>query len=98
MMTVGLSAVVRLVRPGVYAHWCPGCDKAHLWNISSTDHPQGKRWGWDGDLKLPSVEPDLAFDGCNYLLRGGVLYYFQNCKHHLVGQAVPLPVFPERHI
>jgi hypothetical protein len=97
-MTIGLGrdghGVLRLVRPGVYLHWCPGCKTGHTFNISSTDHPEGRRWGFDGDLARPSVEPELSFPGCTYLLRGGLIRYADDCSHALAGKVVPLPDYP----
>jgi Family of unknown function (DUF6527) len=96
-MTVGLGrnggGKLRLVRPGVYLFWCPGCRKGHTFNTSSTDHPQGKRWGFNGSLDKPSVDGLLAFDGCIHELRGGDLHY-GDCTHDLSGQTVPLPEYP----
>lgn len=101
-MTIGLGPFVRILKPGVYLHWCPACDRAHQWNISTTDHPQGLRWGWDGDLKQPSVEPALRHQVgdqvCEYVLRAGILRYSTNSTHDMAGEELPLPVFPERHL
>jgi hypothetical protein len=93
-MTIGLGNYIRIVKPGVYVYWCPGCDKPHQFNISSTDHPAGKRWGWNGNLEAPSVDKPLEFDGCSHELRGGILHYTADCAHALAGKQAPLPVFP----
>lgn len=93
-MTTGLGNYVRILKPGVYLTWCPACDKAHQWNISSTDHPDGKRWAWNGNLEKPSIDQPLQFDGCAYELRDGVIHYRADCAHALAGKDVPLPVFP----
>jgi hypothetical protein len=101
-MTVGLGHFIRIQRPGVYLHWCPACGIAHQFNISSTDHPEGKRWGWDGDLRQPTVEPELRHQVgagvCAYVLRAGTLTYLASSTHALAGQAVPLPIFPDVRI
>jgi hypothetical protein len=97
-MTIGLSPRLRLVKPGVYIYWCPGCMAAHQFNISSSDHPSGMRWGFDGDLKNPSVEPELmVLNGatvCRHVLRAGKLHFADDCTHALADQVVELPHFP----
>jgi hypothetical protein len=97
-MTIGLGPKIRMERMGVYLYWCPGCLAAHRFNISAGDHPDGLRWGWDGDGHHPTIEPDMAVDGdgtrCHHYLRGGRLYFFGDCSHALAGRMVALPDFP----
>lgn len=96
-MTIGLSPVLRLIRPGELLHWCPGCGRGHAIDIHAVSR-DGKVVGWDGDIWRPTIgEPVLhEKDGavCEYLLRAGVLLFFQNCTHALKGQQVPLPDYP----
>jgi len=87
------SQRLRLVRPGVFALWCPGCMCAHQLDVHAVN-ADGKVVGWDGDHERPTVEPTLKFPGCEFLLRAGVMYFLSNCTHPLVGQTVPLPHFP----
>ena len=92
-MIAEASHRLRMVRPGILAMWCPGCHCAHQLDVHAVNH-DGKVIGWDGDHERPTVEPTLNFDGCEFLLRAGVLYFLNNCRHALAGQTVPLPDFP----
>lgn len=85
--------LLRAVRPGVYAHWCPGCEQLHEFDVHAINR-DGKAIGWDGDRERPTVEPTLAAPGCEYLLRAGVIYFLNNCRHRLAGATVPMPVIP----
>jgi hypothetical protein len=62
-MTIGLGPKIRMVKLGIYLYWCPGCNAAHQFNIAASDHPQGLRWGWDGDGHHPTIEPDMTVTG-----------------------------------
>lgn len=78
-MTIGLGrdghGVLRLIKPGVYLYFCPRCAVGHTFNISASDHPDGKKWGFDGDTRRPSIDGELVFPGCRHEIRGGVIHY-----------------------
>lgn len=92
-MTANPPHRLRLVKPGLLAMWCPGCMKAHELEVHGLNH-DGKIVGWDGDHERPTIAEAVRFDGCEFVLRAGVLYFLNNCTHALVGQSVPLPHFP----
>lgn len=96
-MTIGLSPVLRMVRPGVYLHWCSGCRTGHTFDIHAVSR-DGKVVGWCGDVHKPSLGEPLrheADDGiCEYLLRGGVQYFTDASTHELRGQVRSLPEYP----
>lgn len=100
-VTIGLgphgTGKLRLVRPGVLLHWCPGCDKGHTIDIHAISR-DGRVVGWDGDFDRPTIAEPLRHehDGsvCEYVLRGGVLYFLQSCTHDLAGQSRHLTEYP----
>jgi hypothetical protein len=85
--------VLCMVRPGVYAHWCPGCQACHTFDVHALNE-DGKVNGWDGDTVRPSLDKPLRHekDGriCEYILRAGVIHYLESCSHALRGQSRPL--------
>ena len=88
--------VIKLVSPGVYEHWCPGCKQPHRFNTSSTDHPDKLRWYFNGNYLRPSFTPAMNIqrpDGsrCRYNLHDGWLYYAVESTHALAGHSTPLP-------
>lgn len=102
MMGVTLShhhgaPLLRLVRPGCYEHFCPGCGCAHRLEIGARG-PDGRKLGFDGDIYTPGFEPEVVvLEGrrvCRYLLRGGRLFFADDCTHALAGKTVDLPDFP----
>lgn len=100
-MTIGLgphgTGKLRLVRPGVLLHFCPGCGEGHTIDIHAISR-DGHANGWDGDISAPTIGEPLRVekDGrvCEYILRAGVLYYMSNCWHPLAGQSRHLIEFP----
>jgi hypothetical protein len=88
------APLLRLLRIGTYEHWCAGCRKPHELEL-------GRRYGDDkldfnGNLSKPSFTPAIVHEGCSYVLRDGVQHFFDNCKHELAGQSVPMPTFPPK--
>ncbi len=88
---------LRTARPGVLSMWCPGCMRAHELDVHALSR-DGRVVGFDGDMERPTIGEPVRFDAdgiaCEFLLRGGRLFFFSNCTHGLVGQEVPLPHFP----
>lgn len=66
-MSITLGPGLRLVRPGVYMHWCPGCCRAHMFNTSSTDHPKGAKWDYNGDFHKPTFSPSMKISWGPYV-------------------------------
>jgi hypothetical protein len=85
--------VLCMVRPGVYSHFCPGCQSSHAFNVHDLSR-DGHVLGFDGDFERPSVGEPLRHekDGriCEYILRAGVIHYLESCSHALRGQSRPL--------
>lgn len=100
-MTIGLGpnggGVLRMVRPGVLLHWCPACKCGHTFDVHAVME-DGKVNGWCGSFAHPSLDKALRHekDGavCEYVLKGGVLYYLQSCTHELAGQSRHLVEYP----
>ena len=100
-VTIGLGrnggGVLRMVRPGVLAMWCPGCMREHQLDVHGLSK-DGRVNGFDGDMDRPSIGEPIRFESdglvCEFLLRAGRLYFFNNCLHGLAGQEVRLPHFP----
>lgn len=100
---ITLSNKLRLVKPGVYAHWCPACDQPHQFNEFADDDPAGRghKMYFNGNWFQPSIGPEMDIeqaDGgrCHYLLTRGVLEFRADSSHALAGQVVPLPDWPVR--
>jgi hypothetical protein len=96
-MTIGLSSVLRLVRPGVILHWCEACNKGHAIDIHSQNE-DGRVLGWDGDYETPTIAETIQQrDGeslCEYALRGGYIVYTARSTHSLAGRVRPLHPYP----
>jgi hypothetical protein len=80
-----------MVRPGVYSHFCPGCQCCHTFNVHDVNQ-DGKVIGYDGDPIRPSLGQPLRHVGadgavCEYILRAGVIHYLESCSHELRGQS-----------
>lgn len=88
---------LRLLKPGVLQMWCPGCMTPHQLDVHALSQ-DGRVLGFDGDMVRPSIGEPVRNekDGvrCEFLLRGGRLFFFSNCTHQLVGMDVALPHFP----
>jgi hypothetical protein len=95
-MTMGLccGGKFRLVRPGVVAHWCPGCGAEHAIDIHAQSR-NGHVTGWDGTFDKPTIGEPVRHETergiCEYLLRGGVLYFLESSTHGLAGESRHLP-------
>jgi hypothetical protein len=100
-MTIGLGprggGVLRLVKPGVYLHFCQGCNAGHTFDVHDVSK-NGHVVGFDGDTRAPSLGEPLRHekDGvvCEYILRGGVMYFTSDCTHALRNQARSLMEYP----
>jgi hypothetical protein len=88
----------RLLRPGVIEHWCPGCGERHAIDIHALSR-DGRVTGWDGDPYTPTIpEPVRRVTPrgvCEYVVRGGVLYFLQTCWHPLAGTSRHLEECPQ---
>lgn len=92
------------------AHWCPGCNKAHMiWTKNVHGRPV---WTWNGDVDRPTTSPSVRCfttydddhkklpDGgqrtlCHYFLKDGRIEFCGDCEHELSGKTVDLPDFPD---
>lgn len=85
--------VLRVVRPGVLAHWCEACRHTHELDVHALNH-NGKVIGWDGDCERPSIgEPVRHLTAayvCEYLIKAGVVYYMSSCTHAMAGKSIHL--------
>jgi hypothetical protein len=98
-MTVSIAlgrfgyGVLRVVQPGVLMHWCDACSRTHQLDVHALNH-NGKVIGWDGDVERPSIGETVrhVVDGqiCEYLLKGGVVYYMSSCSHAMAGKSAHL--------
>lgn len=102
-----VSAKLRSVESG-FAHWCPGCDQAHIIAVSRPNHCNAI-WTFDGNVDAPTFSPSINItwggivdeDGnewprevCHYFIRGGQIEFCGDSTHALAGQTVPLPDLP----
>ena len=104
-MSITLTAKLWLSRPGVYKHWCDGCNEAHLIEVDSpygdiTHNPLRR---FNGSIVRPTFYPSLivtSIDGnnsrriCSYFVTEGCIEYLAETNHHLSGLTVELPDFP----
>jgi hypothetical protein len=82
------------------AFWCPGCDEPHLIPtkgavLSATN----VNWGWNGSLEAPTFTPSIFYTDpgsrCHSLVTDGRIQFLGDSDHHLAGQTVELPDWPE---
>lgn len=93
-----ITSRLRLLRPGVFAHWCPACMCAHVLEINSLQEDD-RRLGFDGDLQEPTFEPYISqvdANGriCKYLIRAGEVTFSADSTHEFAGKTIALPHFP----
>ncbi len=104
-VSITLGPKLRLIKPGVYAHWCPGCKGRHFFNLYADDNPGGAKWDFNGDIYRPSFSPSMHIKItdhdtrqqetlCHYYLREGQLQFLSDSGHELKGQTIDLPDFP----
>lgn len=55
-----LSSKLRSLQGGGIAYWCQGCNQHH--HIQVGQGP-GPRWGWNGDVDLPTFTPSVLVRG-----------------------------------
>lgn len=97
-MTMSLceGGLLRLLRPGVPEHWCPGCQMVHAVDIHALS-TNGRVIGWDGDQRKPTygepIHHDTPNGPCEYVMKAGVMYFLENCWHELRGQSRHLEAF-----
>lgn len=88
---------LRLLRPGVIEHFCAGCCQVHAIDIHAQSR-DGRVTGWDGDTRAPTFGEPIRHNTergiCEYVLRGGVQYFMENCWHPLAGKSRHLEDFP----
>lgn len=97
---ITLSNKLRMVKPGVYAHWCPACNLPHQFNEFAEDDPQaqGRKWFFNGNWFAPTFGPDMDIEGpetrCRYFVTKGALEFHADSTHSLAGQVLPMPDWP----
>ena len=74
-----------------YCFYCPGCKDNHYLN---------KRWKFNGDLDRPTFTPSLLSqynnkEICHSYITDGKIRFLTDCTHHLKGQTVELPEYPD---
>lgn len=48
------------VARGTWGFLCEGCDGYHtIWTVEAENHGQRPRWGFDGNLELPTIIPSV---------------------------------------
>lgn len=83
------------MRPGVYCHYCPGCECTH-WVY--TDN---KMWELTGDVSTPTIRPSLAHNRgerkaqCHYHITDGKLEYFFDTHHKYRSETIEMPDWDE---
>lgn len=102
-MSVTLTSKLRLSRPGVYKHWCEGCEEAHLIEVDSP-HGEVKTLGrFNGSIAKPTFFPSNLVTSivgvndrrvCSYFVTEGYIEYLKETTHHLSGLTVEIPDFP----
>lgn len=102
-----LGKKLRTAEGGHILFWCPGCDRAHMIRVASTDRPGG--WGFNGDHENPTFTPsvlvtyngtDAGIEGappalCHSFVTNGRIQFLSDCSHGLAGHTVDLPDFDE---
>lgn len=84
--------------------FCPGCDRPHTLTVRPTDKTPS--WEFDGNLELPTISPSIhanppgqyhikQFPICHSFVRAGRIEYLSDTTHHLSGQTIDLPEYPE---
>jgi hypothetical protein len=98
-MSTGLGPHLRLLRLGVFVHWCPACKRPHEIHLRASTHLQRQRWDWNDNMARPTFWPDfrveLAAGGvCHYWITDGQITFGGDSAHALAGHVGPLPIYP----
>lgn len=98
-----LSAILRSATGGRVSFWCPGCDEAHMVQVSG----EQPIWSYNGNADAPTFTPSIAVrwtsqrdgvevtDVCHSFVTDGQIQFLGDCTHALKGQTVALPDWPE---
>jgi hypothetical protein len=96
-MSILEGGKLRYLHRGELEHWCDGCQCVHTIDIHAQSG-NGKVIGWDGDSLMPTFGEPIRHETdrgtCEYILRGGVMYFLENCWHPLRGKSRHLEAFP----
>ena len=80
--------------------WCEPCDSHHsVPVVVGPNPPEKKVWGFNGDLKKPTLTPSVHYLGwkdqngnikgkCHLFLRNGMVQYLSDCSHDMAGKTV----------
>ncbi len=72
-----LSPILRSLKGGLVAFWCPGCDEAHAVRIAG-----GAPWGYNGNPERPTFSPSI-------LVQGVVRLTDDEVRRVMAGEKVP---------
>jgi hypothetical protein len=87
---------------------CPACGGNHMISIGPKSY-WNIRWQFNGDYNKPTINPSVLVTHeipadvkiepdirrCHSFIRDGKIEFLSDCTHHLAGQTVELPDFPE---
>lgn len=87
---------------------CPACGETHVVSVGPKSY-WNIRWQFNGDYNKPTINPsvlvtvDIPADvkiepnirRCHSFIRDGKIQFLSDCTHHLAGQTVELPDFPD---
>lgn len=100
-MSTMLSNKLCEMRPGMLAHWCPGCEERHIVYVENPQLKHKTTWNWNGSVDRPTLSPSVKHHGwkkgkeiCHYFLRDGRLQFCSDSSHTLAGETVDLPDLP----
>lgn len=76
---------------------CPGCGYEHAFSLKTEG---GHHDSFNGDRDSPTVSPSLVQNFqpgvmCHSFIESGKIRFLSDCTHHLKGQTVDLPDYPE---
>lgn len=93
-----VSAKLRKLEGGYYAHWCPGCKELHPIAVEKAQ-ANGAQWSFDGNVETPTFSPSINIswgksERCHYFIKAGQIQFCGDSTHALAGTTVPLPDLP----
>lgn len=83
---------------------CPACGETHVVSVGPKSY-WNIRWQFNGDYDKPTINPSVLvtmnmingkeLERCHSFIRDGKIQFLSDCTHHLAGQTVELPDFPD---
>lgn len=88
-----ITSKLRALANGTYGYWCPGCKELHQ---TKPEHRLE-----DFNIGKPTFTGTMFIGNgvprCHHQIKGGLIVFFQDCRHKMKGSSVPIPDLPPEY-